>query len=198
MTIAETWIVDVLGLVDTSQLRSVTRSSLIAGGAHFVAYVAWQIIRFVTDSYVAQHSPVAVGPQDEEGPPLTATRLATLIPLLRIALAIMIVVVAVLVALSELGVNIMPLLAGASGFGLAISFGSQALVRDVISGIFYLTDDAFRVGEYIDCGNAERCRYLRWGTEIKCPRHASSSSSKKHSRIEAQTTRAVRPCVQIA
>jgi small-conductance mechanosensitive channel len=60
-----------------------------------------------------------------------------------------------LVALSELGVNIMPLLAGASVFGLAISFGSQALVRDVVSGIFYLTDDAFRVGEYIDCGKAK-------------------------------------------
>ena len=152
---AETWIVDVLGLVDTSQLRSVTRSSLIAGGALFVAYVAWEIIRFVTDRYVAQHSPVAVGPQDEEGPPLTATRLATLIPLLRIALAIMIVAVAVLVALSSLGVNITPLIAGASVFGLAVSFGSQALVRDIVSGVFYLTDDAFRVGEYIDCGKAK-------------------------------------------
>jgi small-conductance mechanosensitive channel len=67
----------------------------------------------------------------------------------------MIVVVAVLVVLSELGVNITPLVAGASVFGLAISFGSQSLVRDVVSGIFYLTDDAFRVGEYIDCGKAK-------------------------------------------
>jgi len=155
LTIAEAWIVDVLGLVDMSQWRSLTRSSLIAGGALFVAYVAWQIIRFVTDRYIAQHSPVAVGPQDEEGPPLTATRLATLIPLLRIALAIMIVAVAVLVALSSLGVNITPLIAGASVFGLAVSFGSQALVRDIVSGVFYLTDDAFRVGEYIDCGKAK-------------------------------------------
>ena len=40
-------------------------------------------------------------------------------------------------------------------FGLAISFGSQTLVRDIVSGIFYLTDDAFRVGEYIDCGKAK-------------------------------------------
>jgi moderate conductance mechanosensitive channel len=40
-------------------------------------------------------------------------------------------------------------------FGLALSFGSQTLVRDIVSGIFYLADDAFRVGEYIDCGKAK-------------------------------------------
>jgi small-conductance mechanosensitive channel len=57
-----------------------------------------------------------------------------------------------LVALSQLGVNIGPLLAGAGVIGLAISFGSQALVRDIVSGIFFMADDAFRVGEYIDSG----------------------------------------------
>jgi small-conductance mechanosensitive channel len=76
-------------------------------------------------------------------------------PLLRIALAIVIGVVALLVVLSDLGVNITPLIAGASVFGLAISFGSQTLVRDIVSGVFYLADDAFRVGEYIDCGKAK-------------------------------------------
>jgi small-conductance mechanosensitive channel len=48
--------------------------------------------------------------------------------------------------------NIGPLIAGASIFGLAISFGSQTLVRDIVSGIFFMADDAFRVGEYIDTG----------------------------------------------
>ena len=76
-------------------------------------------------------------------------------PLLRIAMAIVIGIVAVLVALDDFGVNITPLIAGASVVGLAISFGSQTLVRDIVSGIFYLGDDAFRVGEYIDCGKAK-------------------------------------------
>jgi small-conductance mechanosensitive channel len=58
----------------------------------------------------------------------------------------------VLLALSQLGIEITPLLAGAGVFGLAISFGSQALVRDIVSGIFFMADDAFRVGEYIDTG----------------------------------------------
>jgi hypothetical protein len=47
-------------------------------------------------------------------------------------------------------------LSGAGVFGLAISFGSQSLVRDIISGLFYMWDDAFRVGEYIDSGRLKR------------------------------------------
>ena len=76
-------------------------------------------------------------------------------PLLRVAMAIVIGIIAVMVALDDFGVNITPLIAGASVFGIAISFGSQTLVRDIVSGIFYLADDAFRVGEYIDCGKAK-------------------------------------------
>ena len=60
--------------------------------------------------------------------------------------------IAVLIVLSHLGIDTAPLIAGAGVFGLAISFGSQSLVRDIISGLFYIWDDAFRVGEYIDTG----------------------------------------------
>ncbi|WP_244484143.1 mechanosensitive ion channel family protein [Rhizobium sp. Leaf453] len=78
-----------------------------------------------------------------------ATRLHTLLPILRNAVAVVLFVTVALVILGQLGVDIGPLVAGAGIFGVAIGFGSQALVRDVISGIFYLFDDAFRVGEYI-------------------------------------------------
>jgi len=61
-------------------------------------------------------------------------------------------VVAVIVALATLGLDIGPLLAGLGVVGIAIGFGAQSLVRDVISGIFFLMEDAFRVGEYIDTG----------------------------------------------
>jgi small-conductance mechanosensitive channel len=155
--IAESWIVSVLGLVDASQWRSLTHAGVTAGIALFVAYVLWEIVHFWTDSYIANHSPTMLtGPAEEEGAvPPSATRLATIMPLVRIASVILIVVIASLVVLSELGVNITPLIAGASVFGLAVSFGSQTLVRDIVSGIFYLADDAFRVGEYIDCGKAK-------------------------------------------
>ena len=52
-----------------------------------------------------------------------------------------------------MGVEIGPLIAGAGIFGVAVGFGSQTLVKDIISGIFYLLDDAFRVGEYIQSGS---------------------------------------------
>jgi small-conductance mechanosensitive channel len=63
---------------------------------------------------------------------------------------VVILVMAVLIVLSSLGVNIGPLIAGAGVFGLAIGFGAQTLVKDIISGVFFLMDDAFRVGDYLE------------------------------------------------
>jgi len=59
----------------------------------------------------------------------------------------------VLMALSAMGVQIAPLVAGAGVVGIAVGFGAQTFARDVIAGMFYLLDDAFRVGEYIQSGN---------------------------------------------
>jgi len=57
--------------------------------------------------------------------------------------------------LLELGINVAPLFAGAGVVGLAIGFGAQSLVRDILSGVFFLSDDAFRKGEYIDVGDVK-------------------------------------------
>jgi small-conductance mechanosensitive channel len=59
-------------------------------------------------------------------------------------------VIVVLITLHAVGINIGPLLAGAGILGLAIGFGSQTLVKDILSGVFFLMDDAFRVGDYIE------------------------------------------------
>jgi small-conductance mechanosensitive channel len=80
-------------------------------------------------------------------------RLRTLLPIFQNALAATLLVVTALMVLAELGVEIGPLVAGAGVVGVAIGFGSQTLVKDVISGVFYLMDDAFRVGEYIQSGS---------------------------------------------
>ena len=64
-----------------------------------------------------------------------------------------IVIITLLMALSSLGIEIGPLIAGAGVVGVAIGFGAQTLVKDVIAGMFYLLDDAFRVGEYIQSGS---------------------------------------------
>jgi small-conductance mechanosensitive channel len=60
-----------------------------------------------------------------------------------------IALVVVLTGLSELGVNIGPLLAGASIFGVALGFGSQKLVQDFITGIFLLMENAMQVGDWV-------------------------------------------------
>ena len=76
-----------------------------------------------------------------------------MLPIFRNVLFVLVVAVAVMMALAEMGVEIGPLIAGASVVGVAIGFGAQTFVRDVIAGMFYLLDDAFRVGEYIQSGN---------------------------------------------
>lgn len=58
-----------------------------------------------------------------------------------------------LIILSSIGVDIVPLLAGAGVLGLAIGFGAQKLVSDMLSGVFFLIDDTFRIGEYLTAGN---------------------------------------------
>ena len=137
-----------------AEASRVIGSTAVAVGTLFVAYLAWELVRLAIDRHLQD---VAVGPKlpgadAEEEESTTGSRLQTILPMLRTVFAAVIAVVALLVVLSHLGIDTAPLIAGAGVFGLAISFGSQSLVRDIISGLFYMWDDAFRIGEYIDTG----------------------------------------------
>jgi small conductance mechanosensitive channel len=70
-------------------------------------------------------------------------------PLLRTTAMVILVTLTALIALSELGINIAPLLAGAGVLGLAVGFGSQKLVQDVITGLFILVEDTLAVGDVV-------------------------------------------------
>ncbi|PTR16185.1 small-conductance mechanosensitive channel [Nitrosospira sp. Nsp2] len=85
----------------------------------------------------------------EEGDIARAARLRTLVPMLRACLFFVIGMVVLLAALHQLGINIGPLLAGASIIGVALGFGSQKLVQDFITGIFLLMENAIQVGDFI-------------------------------------------------
>ena len=119
-----------------------------------LAYVAWQLVIGWTAKYWDEVDPDVMqstdGGEGEGGTAQVRSRLGTLVPMLRIAAAIVISVTTVMVLLSAVGLDIGPLLAGAGVIGLAIGFGAQSLVRDIFSGIFFLIDDAFRIGEYIE------------------------------------------------
>src|SRR5206468_3009430 len=81
------------------------------------------------------------------------SRMHTLLPIARNLLSIVFIAIALMMVLSALGVEIGPLIAGAGVIGVAIGFGAQTVVKDIISGFFYLLDDAFRIGEYIESGS---------------------------------------------
>jgi small-conductance mechanosensitive channel len=120
-----------------------------------VGYLAWEVTNLWINRMLASQIPeLLTGATPTEGEAVGGgqTRLATILPLLRMTLLVAILTITVLLALSQLELNITPLLAGAGVFGLAIGFGAQTLVKDVVSGVFFLLDDAFRLGEFIDIG----------------------------------------------
>ena len=81
-----------------------------------------------------------------------SARVRTLLPMLRTALLAVILIFVVLSVLAEIGVNVAPLIAGAGVVGIAVGFGSQRLVQDVITGIFLLLEDAVAVGDVVQLG----------------------------------------------
>ena len=121
----------------------------------FLAYLAFESVKVLIDGKIAEEGGHEAAEPGEEGGATGASRLATLLPLFRNFLLIVIAVIAGMIMLSELGVDIAPLFAGAGVIGLAIGFGAQTLIRDIFSGAFFLMDDAFRRGEYIDIGSVK-------------------------------------------
>ncbi len=121
----------------------------------FLGYIAFHATRIWLDRKIEDEGgDVALSPGDEGGG-AGASRLATLLPLVRNFILTVILTIIALIMVTKLGANVAPLFAGAGIVGLAIGFGSQALVRDILSGAFFLLDDAFRKGEYIDVGNVK-------------------------------------------
>ncbi len=123
----------------------------------FIGYILFHFFRVWIDSKIAEEIDEGGGEAElgDEGGEGGQSRLATLLPLFRGAILAVVVVTIVLIVLMELGINVSPLFAGAGVVGLAVGFGSQTLVRDIFSGAFFLMDDAFRKGEYIDIGDVK-------------------------------------------
>jgi small-conductance mechanosensitive channel len=146
LAIADLWQLDLFALAQRGMGSRITGAAFGVAITLLIAWVLWQVAITAIDQRMRVET---VG----EGK--TVSRLRTLLPLMRMVVQATIVVIAGLSVLAALGINILPLLAGASVVGLAIGFGSQTLVRDIVSGAFFLMDDAFRLGEYIEVGDAK-------------------------------------------
>jgi moderate conductance mechanosensitive channel len=151
MLLAWGWKVDLGALTASDTLTTrLLRGALTAVVIALVADFIWQAAKTLIDRTLAQAANPGQ-PDTEEA--RRRARLRTLLPILRNVLFILIVVMALLMVLSAMGVQIGPLIAGAGVVGVAIGFGAQTVVKDIISGVFYLLDDAFRTGEYIQSGS---------------------------------------------
>lgn len=80
-------------------------------------------------------------------------RAQTITPMIRNVIFVAILIIAFIVGLANLGVNVTPLLAGAGVIGLAIGFGAQTLVQDLITGIFILIEDSLAVDDFVRINN---------------------------------------------
>ena len=94
-----------------------------------------------------EHVLVAAGERTGALPGVTRSRVATLTSVLRTLALVVLWSVVVVICLSQLGFDVRPILAGAGIVGLAVGFGAQYLVRDVIAGFFLVLEDQVRVGD---------------------------------------------------
>ncbi|ALJ36295.1 mechanosensitive ion channel protein [Azospirillum brasilense] len=145
MMILYGWGFDTLAWTDTRLGQRILRSTVTIGLLLVGSVIAWEVVSAMIERFLAS--------TDRNGTRIErSARVRTLLPLLRNAFLILLVTMVSLITLSELGVNIAPLLAGAGVVGLAVGFGSQTLVKDIITGLFILFEDSISIGDVVDVG----------------------------------------------
>jgi len=134
--------------IDLSIGRIFTRTAMSIVIVLLLGFIVWEFTKARIDRKLKEEMPDMDEDAEEGG--AGGSRNVTLLLLLRKFILAVLLVMVSLIILSSLGVNIGPLIAGAGVVGLAIGFGAQTLVKDIIAGIFFLIDDAFRVGDYVE------------------------------------------------
>ena len=143
--ILEAWNADIFTWLasDTGRAVIATLASIVAIAV--IAVIVLEVVTTLVDRYLTQ--------VDERGELVERSQRArTLLPLARNALRVVVGVIAALMILSEIGLDIAPVLAGVGVAGLAIGFGAQTLVKDIITGLFILLEDSVAVGDVATAG----------------------------------------------
>ena len=141
----QAWGFDSLAWFDVGALGGRLVSAVgIIGITLLLSLLVWEAVNAAIQRYLSRLA--------REGQAARSARLRTLLPMLRTTLLVSIGLFAGLMVLSEVGVNIAPLLAGAGVIGIAVGFGSQKLVQDIITGLFLLLENAMQVGDTVSLG----------------------------------------------
>ena len=145
LAILKVWGLDTVGWIATPTGAAITKSAVNITLIIIVALLVWELIGAGIERYLAA--------RDSDGNEITrGQRALTLLPLLRNIVMVSLAVIVTLTVLSEMGVNIGPLIAGAGIIGLAVGFGAQTFVKDVITGFFILIEDSVGVGDIVILG----------------------------------------------
>ncbi len=148
------WIASLWG-VDIPFVRQLPNTMFDVMVTLILGYHTWNFLSRLIDKKLAEDMPDKDENEEEDnewGSGAIEGRSTTVLPMVKKFIGAVLIVVVLLTILSSIGVEIAPLLAGAGVIGIAIGFGAQKLVTDILSGFFFLLDDAFRVGEYIEAG----------------------------------------------
>ncbi|MGW8463259.1 mechanosensitive ion channel family protein [Pseudomonas sp. CLCA07] len=129
--------------------RAISDSLSRIGLIFLVTWMVWVVL----DTAIQEALKPPVNKRSAHQP---STRVKTILPLLRNAVKILLVVICAITTMANLGINVAPFLAGAGVVGLAIGFGSQQLVQDVITGLFIIIEDTLSIGDWVvlDSGHA--------------------------------------------
>ncbi len=143
LTVLQAWNIGAFAWLGSDLGRRITGNLLSIGIVLVLAIIVWETVASAIERYL-----IRIDASDLP----RRTRVRTLLPLFRTAILAVIVVMTSLIVLSHIGIDIAPLLAGAGVVGVAIGFGSQALVKDIITGLFILMEDQIAVGDVVDVG----------------------------------------------
>ncbi|WP_244448506.1 mechanosensitive ion channel family protein [Bosea sp. LC85] len=147
--LATLWLLPILDVVGISRSTVLLKAAEILMLVLVIAF-CWNWVAIMA-ARIRPH-----GPGDPQvTTAVIGTRLTTVGPLLLGLTKAALLTLGALTVLVMLGINVWPLMTGLSIFGLAIGLGSQTLVKDVVAGLFFLVDDAFRHGEYIETSGAK-------------------------------------------
>lgn len=152
--VTQIWGVDLMNMNSANIGTESVRKLLDFIGINAVGYLVWEIATLTLNKKLAsEKTGLAIGDGglaagDEGG--VGGSRLSTVLPLVIWFVQTSIIIMTLLISFGNVGIDTTPLLAGAGIVGLAIGFGAQKLVGDIVSGLFFLIDDAFRAGEYVN------------------------------------------------